>query len=76
MKNFSSYRAYKWMLTPTTLTSIAIAQLFKLKLKGGPKNNQLMKMTRLTIVQREPVSPCIAMEEGGFGYGSNCQKTG
>ena len=25
-----------------------------------------MKMTRLTIVQREPVSSCIAMAEGGL----------
>ena len=25
-----------------------------------------MKMTRLTIVQREPVSPCIAMAECGL----------
>ena len=25
----------------------------------------LMKMSCLTIVPREPVSPCIAMEEGG-----------
>ena len=29
------------------------------------KNDGLTKMPHLTIVQREPVSPCIATVEGG-----------
>ena len=33
-----------------------------------------MKMTRLTIVQREPVSPCIAMVEGGLATAKIARK--
>ena len=38
----------------------------KFKFIYNGKNDGLMKMTPLTIVHGEPVSPCIAMVEGGL----------
>ena len=38
------------------------------------KNGALMKMTRLTIVQRGPVSPCIDMAEGGLATAQIARK--
>ena len=38
------------------------------------KNDRLMKMPRLTTVQPEPVSLCIAMAEGGLAKAQIARK--
>ena len=49
---------------------------FRLRLSAFVQKDGLIKMPRWTIVQREPVSPCIAMAEGGLAMAQICQKTG